>query len=48
VAIAERVLALTGAGLTEVTQRRTDPDCIGASRIYETRKGETYASAKTD
>lgn len=46
VAIADRVLALTGAGLTEVTQRKSSPDRNGASGDHlETRKGETYARA---
>ena len=49
VAIADRVLALTGAGLTEVTQGKTSPDRNGAFRDHlEARKGETYAKAQID
>jgi ATP-binding cassette subfamily B protein RaxB len=49
VAIAERVLALTGAGLTEVTQRNTTLERDGASRNHwGTTKGEAYVSAKID
>lgn len=46
VAIADRVLALTGAGLTEVTQRKSSPDRNGASGDHlDAKKGETYARA---
>jgi ATP-binding cassette, subfamily B, bacterial CvaB/MchF/RaxB len=49
VAIADRVLALTGAGLTEVTQRKNSPDRNGASGNHlDTRKGETYAKARVE
>jgi ATP-binding cassette subfamily B protein RaxB len=49
VAIADRVLALTGAGLAEVTQRKSNPDRNGASRDHlDTRKGETYAEAQIE
>jgi len=49
VAIADRVLALTGAGLTEVTQRKSSPDRNGASRDHlEAGKEETYAKAQID
>ena len=49
VAIADRVLALTGAGLTEVTQRKSSPDRNGASRDHlKAGKGETYAKAQIE
>jgi ABC-type bacteriocin/lantibiotic exporter with double-glycine peptidase domain len=48
VAIADRVLVLTGAGLSEVPQRTAAPDRNGAARPHSTRKGEAYASAQTD
>ncbi|HST79789.1 MAG TPA: ATP-binding cassette domain-containing protein, partial [Verrucomicrobiae bacterium] len=49
VAIADRVLALTGAGLTEVSQRKCSPDRNGASRDHlDTRKGDTYAKAQIE
>lgn len=49
VAIADRVLALTGAGLTEVAQRKSSPDRNGAFRDHlDTRKGDTYAKAQIE
>jgi ATP-binding cassette subfamily B protein RaxB len=49
VAIADRVLALTGAGLAEATQRKSNADRNGASRDHlDTRKGETYAKAQIE
>src|SRR6185312_12439403 len=49
VAIADRVLALTGAGLTEVTQRKSSPERNGASGDHpDARKGETYAKARME
>lgn len=49
VAIADRVLALTGAGLTEVSQRKCSPDRNGSSRDHlDRRKGDTYAKAQIE